>query len=486
MDHPHVPIARAGGDLTRPSTDARPMRVVVLGTGYVGLTAAACLAELGHRVTGLDVDEALVERLGAGIVHIVEEGLADLVGAGLASGNLSFAAAPAAAPTVPAPGGCDGSVGGIVDTASVALARADVVLLCLPTPTRADGSLDVAFVEGAARWIGPILAPGAVVVTKSTVPVGTHVALAEWLDRDDIAVVSNPEFLREGTAVRDFAEPDRVVVGGDDPAAVGRVAALYATIDAPVLTMDAASAELVKVGANAFLAARLSMVNELSRLCERVGADIDDVTAGLGSDHRIGATFLRPGPGWGGSCFPKDTRGLVHLAASVGLRAPVVEAAIESNEEHVAHVVATVAAAAGGTLRGRRIAVWGLTFKAGTDDCRDSPALRVVEGLVAAGAEVVATDPAARVQPSGVRIVADAAAAAEGADVVVVATEWPEFAAVDLADVADGMRGAVIVDTRDVIDPLSARCAGLTLRRLGRTHGDVAAIVDRPALAGVA
>jgi UDPglucose 6-dehydrogenase len=469
------------------------MRVVVLGTGYVGLTAAACLAELGHHVTGLDVHEALVERLRAGIVDIVEDGLAALVATGLASGNLSFAAVPAVA-TLPPISTAEASVGagvgagvGMADAAWAALAEADVVLLCLPTPTRADGSLDVSFVEGAARLIGRVLAPGAVVVTKSTVPVGTHVALAQWLGRDDIAVVSNPEFLREGTAVRDFAEPDRVVVGGDDPAAVARVAALYATIDAPVLTMDAASAELVKVGANAFLAARLSMVNELSRLCERVGADIDDVAAGLGSDHRIGASFLRPGPGWGGSCFPKDTRGLVHLAASVGLRAPVVEAAIESNDDHVAHVVATVAAAAGGALRGRRIAVWGLTFKAGTDDCRDSPALRIVECLVAAGADVVATDPAARVRPPGARVVAEAAAAAAGVDVVVVATEWPEFADVDLSDVADFMRGRVVVDTRDVIDPLAAERAGLALWRLGRAqHDPIHLDGSRPALAGVA
>jgi UDPglucose 6-dehydrogenase len=441
-----------------------PTRIIVLGTGYVGLTAAACLAELGHDVVGLDIDARKVDELSAGRIPIVEDGLTDLVTRGLASGRLRFGLVTMTGP--------DGPAGG--DGAD-ALGTADVVLMCLATPTAADGSLDTSILETAARAVGPLLPSGAVVVTKSTVPVGTHTALRDWLGRCDVAVVSNPEFLREGTAVYDFFHPDRVVVGGDDPTALDRVAALYAALDAPVYRMDAASSELVKVGANAFLATRLSFVNELGRLCEQVGADIGHVTGGMGADHRIGSAFLRPGPGWGGSCFPKDTRGLVHLAASVGVTAPVIGATVSSNEVQIDHVVSTARDALGGSLHGSRIAVWGMTFKAGTDDCRDSTAIRIIDDLMAAGAEVVMTDPEARTAYTRARRAADPIAASCDADVVLVLTEWPQFAAVPLDEVAAVMAGDVMIDCRDLIDPEAARHAGVRLVRLGRP-----ALTDHP------
>jgi UDPglucose 6-dehydrogenase len=443
---------------TTPGTSSPSTQVVVLGTGYVGLTAAAGLAGLGHRVVGLDVDAAKVASLARGQVTIVEDGLPELVAEGLVSGRLRFAHVMMAS----------GHHGLVAGEGAESLRTAEIVLLCLATPTAADGSLDTSTIEAAARAIGPLLAPRAVVVTKSTVPVGTHGLLATWLGRSDVAVVSNPEFLREGTAVHDFAHPDRVVVGGDDPDALDRVAALYASLDAPVLRMDAASAELVKVGANAFLATRLSFVNELSRLCERVGADISEVAAGVGADHRIGAAFFRPGPGWGGSCFPKDTKGLAHLAARVGVAMPVVDAAIASNEAQIRHVLTTIDAELGGSVRGRRIAVWGISFKAGTDDCRDSTSLRIVDALIEAGAEVVMTDPAARITHAGARTAADPMTASSGADAVLVATEWPEYADVPLDDVASVMAGDVVIDCRNVLVPAKAVNAGLRLVQLGR------------------
>ncbi len=334
-------------------------RLAIIGTGYVGLTTGACLAHLGHDVVCADVDVEKVDRLADGEVPIVEAGLSDLVAEGLSADRLRF-------------------------TADVAGSVADrqVVFLCVPTPHAPDGSVDLSYVEAAAASIGASLAPGAVVVNKSTVPVGTTAVVSGIIGRDDVAVASNPEFLREGTAVADFLGPDRIVIGSDDDRAREVVRSIYDGVDAPMVLTDPASAETIKYAANAFLATKLSFANAIAAVCEGVGADVSDVMSGLGYDRRIGPEFLNPGPGWGGSCLPKDTRALIRIAEDAGYDFRFLEGVIEVNEEQFARVAAKVRRAAGGQLERRTVAVWGLTFKAGTDDLRDSPALEVVDRLL--------------------------------------------------------------------------------------------------------
>lgn len=417
--------------------------IVIVGTGYVGLTSAACLAGLGHNVVGLDIDQAKVERLQQGQVEIHEAGLAELVESGLGSGRLRF-----------------------TDDSQV-VADASVILLCLPTPPAADGSPDTSAIAAAVGSMRDILKPGAVLVTKSTVPVGTHRLIEDWVDRDDVAVVSNPEFLREGTAVDDFMKPDRVVVGSSDTVAAKTVAALYEGLDTAVLVTDAMSAELIKYAANTFLATKLSFVNEMARLCDAAGANVDDVVAGLASDARISPLFLRPGPGWGGSCFPKDTRGLAQAARSTKLRLAVTEAAAESNREHLEHVTSRIADAVRRPLHQATIAVWGLAFKAGTDDTRSSPAIELIGRLRGAHATVRAYDPVASVGPDVVET-GDMYEICQDADMLLVTTEWPEFGAADPAEIAERLALPVVFDTRNVIDVSAAGKAGLTVHRLGR------------------
>ena len=427
----------------------------VVGVGYVGLTTGACLAALGHRVVCGDIDAERIERLRAGVIPIVEEGLAPLVAEGIASGRLSF----------------------VVGAAEVAR-QASIVFLCVPTPQDDDGSADLSYVQAAAAEIAPVLAPGSVVVNKSTVPVGSTHVVSAVLRRGDVAVVSNPEFLREGTAVHDFLHPDRVVVGSADRAAAHRVADLYRSLDTRVLVTDAASAETIKYAANGFLAMKISFVNAVAAMCEAVGADVADVVEGIGSDHRIGREFLRPGPGWGGSCFPKDSRALVHVAASHGYDFALMRGVIDVNEEQRERMVRKVCVAAGtDDLHGVTVAVLGLTFKAGTDDLRDSPALAVIGELVGIGATVRGYDPTCvgELSPGRARDLvhvercASAVEAARDADVVVIATEWPEFSGVDIAAVAGAMRGRALVDMRNLLDPSAVRAAGLTYDGVGRS-----------------
>ena len=427
----------------------------VVGVGYVGLTTGACLAALGHRVVCGDIDAERIERLRAGVIPIVEEGLAPLVAEGIASGRLSF----------------------VVGAAEVAR-QASIVFLCVPTPQDDDGSADLSYVQAAAAEIAPVLAPGSVVVNKSTVPVGSTHVVSAVLRRGDVAVVSNPEFLREGTAVHDFLHPDRVVVGSADRAAAHRVADLYRSLDTRVLVTDAASAETIKYAANGFLAMKISFVNAVAAMCEAVGADVADVVEGIGSDHRIGREFLRPGPGWGGSCFPKDSRALVHVAASHGYDFALMRGVIDVNEEQRERMVRKVCVAAGtDDLHGVTVAVLGLTFKAGTDDLRDSPALAVIGELVGIGATVRGYDPTCvgELSPGRARDLvhvercASAVEAARDADVVVIATEWPEFSGADIAAVAEAMRGRALVDMRNLLDPSAVRAAGLTYDGVGRS-----------------
>ncbi|WP_344127125.1 UDP-glucose/GDP-mannose dehydrogenase family protein [Saccharopolyspora halophila] len=424
-------------------------RIVVVGTGYVGLTTGACLASLGHRVVCSDVDAAKVEQLNRGEVGIHEPGLAELVQEGIAAGRLRFVV---------------GSAG--------AVAEAEVVFLCVPTPMGSGGAADLAVVESVAHEVREVLPTGCVLVTKSTVPVGTAARLAELVGRADVAAVSNPEFLREGSAVHDFLNPDRIVVGSDTQDAAERVAALYARLGAPTVLTDAASAEMVKYAANCYLATKLSYVNAIAELCERLGADITDVTEGMGYDRRIGQSFLQPGPGWGGSCLPKDTAALLQVADAVSFDFPLLDATISANAHQRTRMVEKVREACGGLLAGTRLGVLGLTFKAGTDDLRDSPALEVARLLAAEGAELVAYDPGLRGDepglPEALTLVDDPYLAAKESAALVVLTEWQEFRILDWSRVAGVLTGRAVVDTRNHLDPDVLRRAGLSWQGVGR------------------
>ena len=441
-----------------PQGPAQASKIGVVGAGYVGLTTAACFAHLGHRVVCADLDEERVARLRRGEVPIVEEGLAEILTATLANGALTFEVGAAQAAT-----------------------DADVVFLCVPTPQGPDGGADLRFIEAAAAEIAPVLRPGALVVNKSTVPVGSTRAVEDVLHRPDVAVVSNPEFLREGTAVADFLDPDRVVIGADDRAAGERLAEVYAPLKTFVLVTDPASAETIKYAANGFLAMKISFVNAIAAMCEAVGANVDDVVEGIGADQRIGRAFLRPGPGWGGSCFPKDSKALVKIAADYGYDFTMMKGVIDVNEEQRRRMVGKVRKALGfgpgGGLRGALVGVLGLTFKAGTDDLRDSPSLTMVRSLLASGASVRAFDPTVGVAAdgtkaetlAGIELVGSPAEAARGARVLVIATEWPEFSKLDLVEIATTMApDGVVVDTRNLLDPESVRAAGLRYDGVGR------------------
>jgi len=429
-------------------------RIAVIGAGYVGLTTGACLASLGHRVVCADIDARKVERLRRGEVDILEPGLPELVGEGLAAGRLRFV------------------VGARAAVAADDGAAAEIVFLCVPTPMGEGGAADLRSVQAVVDEVGALLPAGCVVVNKSTVPVGTAATTAAMLGRDDVAVVSNPEFLREGSAVHDFLHPDRIVVGSGSQSAAERVAALYARLGAPTQLTDAASAEMVKYAANCFLAMKLSYVNALAGLCERLGADVAEVTEGMGYDRRIGKAFLSPGPGWGGSCFPKDTHALLQIAEGAGVGFELIAASLRQNDTTRALVVDKVRAAAGGSLAGRRIGLLGLTFKAGTDDLRDSPALAVAGLLRAEGAELAAYDPAhLRGVPGstdGIEVVDDPLEAAKEADALVVLTDWPQFRTLDWSALGGVIGTRVVVDARNLLDADILRRAGFTWTGLGR------------------
>ena len=424
--------------------------ITVVGAGYVGLTAAACLAYLGHRVVCTDIDETRIARLNRGEIPIHEPGLTELVRAGLDDDRLSFVRGSAAS-----------------------AARADFVFLCVPTPAAADGGTDLSFLQAAASEIGPSLRAGAVVVNKSTAPASTTRMLEQALGRDDVAVASNPEFLRQGSAVGDFLEPDRIVVGAADAAVAERVARLYSGLEAPVLVTDPASAETIKYAANSFLATKLSFTNSVAALCEAFGADVKDVLLGVGYDRRIGRDYLQPGPGWGGSCLPKDSRALVAAASAAGYDFDLLRSVLAANDDQFDRIVGKVASRV--ELPGRRIALLGLAFKAGTDDTRDSPALAIARRLTDAGAEVCAYDPAARAtattEAAGVVMTDDAYAACEGAAALVVATGWDEFRELDFDRVADLMAERHVVDAHNLLDRDALKALGFTYSGVGRGSG---------------
>ena len=425
------------------------MKTTIVGTGYVGLSTGVGLSELGHAVICADIDSKKIEMLGTGKSPIAEAGMDAGINHNVAAGRLSFTT----------------DVLGAVRDASI-------VFLCLPTPQGNDGSADLSYIETVAKQIGKHLLPGTVVVNKSTVPVGSSTLVAQWLDRDDVYVVSNPEFLRQGTALYDFLHPNRIVVGGDNAEAVEKVANLYANVDAPILRMNAASAEALKYAANSFLATKLTFINAIADICELVGADIFDVVEGLGMDSRIGSEFLKPGPGWGGSCFPKDTRALVKIAEGNGYDFALLRGVIQTNDEQYERIALKVVELCGGSIAGKTIASWGLTFKAGTDDLRDSPAIAILTLLHNMGAVIRAYEPSATGAYKAfpwIELVGSAVEVCEGADALAVLTEWPEFSGVDAIAVAAVMKSKSVVDGRNVLNPEVWKSVGFAYRGVGRS-----------------
>jgi len=419
-------------------------RIAIIGTGYVGLTTGACFAHIGHDVVCADIDPSRIARLSQGILPIFEPGLQEIVEAEIASGRLRF-----------------------VVGAAAAAKDCEFAYLCVQTPQGEDGAADLTYLQQAAAEIAHVLPAHSVVVNKSTVPVGSTKVVERVLGRHDVAVVSNPEFLREGSAVSDFLKPDRIVIGSDDPSAATRVSELYDATTGHVIITDPASAETIKYAANAFLATKISFVNAVAAVCEAVGADVNDVVLGIGYDKRIGHEFLRPGPGWGGSCFPKDTRAMVKIAEDAGYDFNLLKGVVVVNDEQRERMVAKVERAVGGELNGAVVAAWGLTFKANTDDLRESPAIAIITELLERGVIVRAYDPQIKVHPA-IDVGADPYDVCDGADALVVLTEWDEFRWLDLDAVAKRLTKPNIVDTRNLLDRAAALRLGFTYQGVGR------------------
>jgi UDPglucose 6-dehydrogenase len=432
------------------------MRIAMIGTGYVGLVSGACFADFGHRVCCVDKDQAKIDGLNAGVMPIWEPGLDALVKSNAARGRLTF-----------------------TTDVSAAVSEAEAVFIAVGTPARrGDGHADLTFVFQAVRDLTKFIKPGTVIVTKSTVPVGTGDKIQAILREEGVShvsVASNPEFLREGAAIADFKHPDRIVVGAEDERAQEVLREIYRPLflnRAPILITGRRTAELTKYAANAFLAVKISFINEIADLCEAVDADVQDVARGIGLDNRIGPKFLHAGPGYGGSCFPKDTLALLQTAEEAGVDQRIVRTTVNVNDERKRSMVERVARALGGELRGKRVAVLGLAFKPNTDDMRDAPSIPLVEALVGRGASVAAFDPVAREQAekifTDIQFTDDAYVAAEGADALVIVTEWDEFRALDLERIASSMQGNILVDLRNVYDRAEAEEAGLAYFGVGR------------------
>lgn len=426
------------------------MNVAVIGTGYVGLVSGSCLAELGHHVTCVDTDADKVARLQAGMIPIFEPGLEELVKRNVAAGRLKF-----------------------TTSYGDAVPGADVVSIAVGTPSAPDGSADLQYVFAAVESVAKHLTGYAVVADKSTVPVGTSEEVAKCVSKyytGPFDVVSNPEILREGHAVQDFLHPTRIIIGSSSQKATDVILRLYAFLDCPKFVMSPRSAELTKYAANAFLATKISFINEIAHLAEEVGADVEEVAEGIGSDPRIGKDFLRAGLGWGGSCFPKDVRAIRHLGAQVSHSMPIVSAACDMNDRARSRVVDRVEKQLG-SLQGKTIAMMGLAFKNNTDDTRESAALDLISAFAAHGAKIQAYDPEAHVyQTELVDLFTrhqDPYEAMRDADVLVIATEWDEFRTLDLLRAKQLMRGQMIVDGRNLLDGDVARQTGFTYLRVG-------------------
>src|SRR3954470_13124147 len=428
----------------------------MIGTGYVGLVSGACFADFGHSVCCVDKDAGKIDGLNNGLMPIWEPGLEALVKSNAARGRLTFT----------------------TDVAS-AVSDAEAVFIAVGTPARrGDGHADLTFVFEAVRELAKFIKPGTVVVTKSTVPVGTGDRIEAILKEEGaegVSVASNPEFLREGAAIADFKHPDRIVVGAEDDRAQDVLREIYRPLfenRAPIFITGRRTAELTKYAANAFLAVKISFINEIADLCEAVDADVQDVARGIGLDNRIGPKFLHAGPGYGGSCFPKDTLALLQTAEAAGVDQRIVRTTVAVNDERKAGMVERVQRALGGDLSGKSIGVLGLAFKPNTDDMRDAPSIPLINGLVARGASVRAYDPVAREQGEkifdNVEFASDAYSAARDADALVIVTEWDEFRALNLEKLAQVMRGKVLVDLHNVYDRDDAAEAGLAYSGVGR------------------
>lgn len=428
------------------------MRVAVIGTGYVGLVSGACLADLGHTVVCVDVVPEKIEKLKNGIMPIFEPGLEELVERNVKAGRLAFST-----------------------SYNEAIPGAEVISMAIGTPSAADGSADMTAFFAAADMVARSLSGYAVIANKSTVPVGTAERVAELVRavyRGEFDVISNPEFLREGHAVYDFLHPARVVIGSDSKRATDVMIHLYGYLDCPKITMDRRSAELTKYAANAFLATKISFINEIAHLADAVGADVEDVAKGIGSDPRIGKEFLRPGLGWGGSCFPKDVRAMLHLGDRHGHPLPVTRSAYDMNRLTRTRVIDRLERELT-SLKGKLVALLGLAFKGNTDDTRESAAIDLLNALLERGATVRAYDPVARLAPSDLNghelhHASDPYAAAIGAHAVIVATDWEEFRALDLARLSSVMADKVLFDARNLMNPDSVRSSGFRYFGVGR------------------
>lgn len=434
------------------------MRIAMIGTGYVGLVSAACLSEFGHHVICVDTDSTKIAELDAGRIPIFEPGLEEIVAANVKAGRLSF--------TAKLPPAMEG---------------AEAIFIAVGTPSRrGDGHADLSFVFAAAEDIARTLTSFAVIITKSTVPVGTSRKVEEIIRKyrpsAEFDVASNPEFLREGSAIEDFLRPDRVVVGCDTERARGVLREVYRPLylnETPILFTSRENAELIKYAANAFLATKITFINEIADLCEKLGGDVQDVARGIGLDGRIGAKFLHAGPGFGGSCFPKDTVALLRTSQEAGAPARIVETVVSVNEARKREMARKIARAFGG-VAGKTIAILGLTFKPNTDDMREAPSLVILPMLKAEGARVRAYDPEGRKEAAGlldVELCTDAYEAITGADGVVILTEWNEFRALDLTRVKSLLRHPLMVDLRNIYRPRQMADAGFTYVSVGRSTG---------------
>ena len=441
------------------------MKICVVGSGYVGLVTGACLADFGMDVTGVDKDESKVERLRAGEIPIFEPGLATIVRKNMQQERLRF-----------------------TTDLGPAIEEARAVFIAVGTPPQPDGSADLTFIRQVAESIGQHLNGYKVIITKSTVPTGTGKMVEQIVaeksgGRHEFAVVSNPEFLREGSAIEDFLRPDRVVVGSRDPKAIDIMHQIYAPLEAagvPFVDTDVETAEMIKYASNGFLATKISFINEMAAICEAYGADVEVVARGMGLDNRIGPKFLRTGPGFGGSCFPKDTRAVSQIASQQGVAFRIIDAVLAANEATKARMLEKVSAAFDGDFSGKKVAVLGLSFKPDTDDIRESPALPIVEGLVAGGAHVKAYDPAAmehckKELPDTVHYAENAYDAADGTDAVLILTEWNQFRALELARLRDCLTQPLVIDLRNLYEPRKMAEAGFRYISIGRPDGVPAA-----------